>query len=347
MRYDYRAANQSGNTHRLIHLAGRKTHLPAFAEMILNTIIASKDERTGKPDELFRFYIQRAFQVRVCVEVENSFQNQIIGLSNLIIHLASVIIELLYDVHVLKFSFKYPATGVLNQMVRSNTILEDFLSLFFPRHCMACGGAMAKGEDILCTACIGELPKTNYHLQQDNPVKNRLAGRLPLCHGWAFLKFRKGGMVQHLLHELKYNQHPEIGIKLGQVYGYDLMQSGHHKEFDLIIPVPLHASRKRQRGYNQSAKFAEGLSLATNIPWDESVSVRKRSTSTQTDKSKAERWENVKDVFSIDGQKRVGGKRILLVDDVITTGATLEACGLHLVSSGCSELSVACLAEAQ
>jgi ComF family protein len=315
--------------------------------MILDTVIATKHQGASEADKFFCSHIERTRHVGVCIEIENPFQDQVVSIRNLFIHPFPILIELLYDVHVLKFSFKYPATGVLNQMVRSNTILEDFLSLFFPRHCMACGGAMAKGEDILCTACIGELPKTNYHLQQDNPVKNRLAGRLPLCHGWAFLKFRKGGMVQHLLHELKYNQHPEIGIKLGQVYGYDLMQSGHHKEFDLIIPVPLHASRKRQRGYNQSAKFAEGLSLATNIPWDESVSVRKRSTSTQTDKSKAERWENVKDVFSIDGQKRVGGKRILLVDDVITTGATLEACGLHLVSSGCSELSVACLAEAQ
>lgn len=206
---------------------------------------------------------------------------------------------------------------------------------------------MMKGEDILCTGCISDLPKTNYHLVQDNPVKNRLAGRLPLRHGWAFLRFRKSGIVQHLLHQLKYNQHPEIGVRLGLAYGLDLVHSGFAKEFDLIIPVPLHASRKRQRGYNQSAKFAEGLSRAMNIPWDESVSVRIQSSNTQTNKSKAERWENVKDVFSVDVRSKVDGKRILLVDDVITTGATLEACGQHLVYCGCGELSVACLAEAQ
>jgi ComF family protein len=111
--------------------------------------------------------------------------------------------------------------------------------------------------------------------------------------------------------------------------------------------VPLHPSRIRKRGYNQSAKFAEGLSYVLEVPWDESISVRKARTKTQTNKSKLERWENVKDVFAIAQSGQVSGKRILLVDDVITTGATLEACGMHLINSGCAQLSVACIAEAQ
>jgi ComF family protein len=234
-----------------------------------------------------------------------------------------------------------------NQLKEPNTILDDFISLFFPRFCLACSGPMARGEEILCTHCITELPKTHSHLLPENQIKIRLAGRLPLHHALAFLKFRKRGIVQHLLHQLKYNQHPEVGVRLGQAYGRELSQHGYDKHFDLIVPVPLHSTRQRQRGYNQSAKFAEGLSLAMNIPWDESVSVRTQSSETQTHKSKSERWDNVKDVFSIDSSSKVMNKRILLVDDVITTGATLEACGQHLLSKGCRQLSIACLAEAQ
>ena len=232
-------------------------------------------------------------------------------------------------------------------MQRGNVIIEDFVSLFFPHYCLACSGPMVKGENILCTACLTELPKTKYHLQNENPVRNRLLGRLPLKHGWAYLKFRKSGIVQHLLHQLKYNNHPEVGVRIGKAYGLELFQSGFANEFDLIVPVPLHRSRMRQRGYNQSAKFAEGLSQGLNIQWDESISVRTQSSSTQTRKSKADRWENVKDVFSVREDTPMNGKRILLVDDVITTGATLEACGQHLVSRGCGELSIACIAEAQ
>lgn len=181
----------------------------------------------------------------------------------------------------------------------------------------------------------------------DNPVKDRLFGRLPITYAGAFLKLKKGGVVQKMLHQLKYKHHPEIGIKLGKVFGNELKQKGLSEAFDLIIPVPLHSSRIRKRGYNQSAKFAEGLGYVLNIPWDESISVRKTSTKTQTNKSKLERWENVKEVFAITQSDQILGKRILLVDDVITTGATLEACGMHLVNSGCAELSVACIAEAQ
>lgn len=225
-------------------------------------------------------------------------------------------------------------------------ILKDFVSLFFPRYCLACSNSLVAGEETLCTRCIVLLPKTNYDIE-DNPVKDRLAGRLPILYGIAFLKLKKRGVVQKMLHQLKYKHHPEIGVKLGKVFGHELIQKGLAATFDLIIPVPLHPSRIRKRGYNQSAKFAEGLGYVLNIPWDESISVRKTKTKTQTNKSKVERWENVKDVFAIAQSDQIAGKRILLVDDVITTGATLEACGMHLVNNGCAQLSVACIAEAQ
>ncbi len=226
-------------------------------------------------------------------------------------------------------------------------ILTDFISLFFPRYCLGCSESLVKGEDILCTMCLLELPKTDYHLQQGNPIEQKLFGRIPIQHAWAFLKFKKRGTVQHLLHQLKYNNHPEIGVVLGKVFGKALSDSGFTGAFDLIVPVPLHQSRLLKRGYNQSAKFAEGLSSLLKIPWDESISIRRERTSTQTKKSRMQRWENVKDVFTVSQNSKISGKRILLVDDVITTGATLEACGQHLIAAGCAELSIAVIAEAQ
>ncbi len=182
---------------------------------------------------------------------------------------------------------------------------------------------------------------------EDNPIKTKLIGRLSLKYAWAFLKFRKTGIVQHLLHQLKYNNQPEVAIKIGRIYGQELVQSGFQNEFDVIVPVPLHGSRQKKRGYNQSSKFAQGLSEALTIPWDESISIRTTTTTTQTKKSKQARWENVKSVFDIRESENIRGQRILLVDDVITTGATMEACGQHLLDHYCKELSIACIAEAQ
>ena len=232
-------------------------------------------------------------------------------------------------------------------MRKANTLFEDFISLFFPQYCAGCSGFLVKGEDTLCTNCLMELPKTHYHTRFENPLLNKLAGRLPIRHGLAFLKFQKGGVVQHLLHQLKYNNHPEIGERLGKAYGRELAEASFGSEFDLIIPVPLHQARLRHRGYNQSAFFAKGLSESMNITWDESISIRKMATASQTRKTRAERWENVHHVFSIGSHIDLSQKRILLVDDVITTGATLEACGHQLLDSGCAALSIACIAEAQ
>jgi ComF family protein len=162
----------------------------------------------------------------------------------------------------------------------------------------------------------------------------------------ACYRFSKSGRVQHLLHELKYNDHPEIGIVLGRVYGDKLMTFGYAQDFEVIIPVPLHPSRLRKRGYNQSAKFAEGLSEKLAIPFSDQIMSRKLKTETQTRKSKLHRWENMDEVFKVDNPSEIEGKSILLVDDVITTGSTLEACALVLLKSGIKDVSVVCIAEA-
>jgi ComF family protein len=229
--------------------------------------------------------------------------------------------------------------------MQAGNLFSDFINLFYPHYCFGCRQSMVKGEEILCSHCIFDLPKTNYHKNGSSLLKEKLEGRLTLDYAFAYLKFKKSGIVQHLLHELKYNNHPEVGVKLGKLYGRELAENGVN-DFDLIVPVPLHESRRRKRGYNQSAKFAEGLSSSLGISWDESISMRTSSTATQTRKTKAERWTNVKDVFAVRNSDHVKGKRILLVDDVITTGATLEACGQHLIDQGC-KLSIACIAEAQ
>jgi ComF family protein len=226
------------------------------------------------------------------------------------------------------------------------SILEDFIALFYPRCCFACCEPLMKGEELLCSGCLVQLPKTSYHRWAENPVMSRLAGRLPLRSAFAFLKFMKGGVVQRLLHELKYNNRPEIGVRIGNLYAHELVDAGYQDSFDLIVPVPLHSSRLRKRGYNQSAKFAEGLAEVLRVPWEESIAVRRQSTSTQTRKGRAARWDNVSSAFSSPSSHRIKGQRILLVDDVITTGATLEACGQHLVEHQCSALSIACIAEA-
>jgi ComF family protein len=225
-------------------------------------------------------------------------------------------------------------------------VVSDFISLFFPEFCLGCSSALVRGEEILCTNCILELPRTGYHFQENNPITVKFIGRLPIKYAGAFLRFRKTGIVQKLLHHLKYSNHPEIGTRLGIVFGSELKNQNLNNDFDLIIPMPLHPSRQRKRGYNQSSMFAKGLSDSLGIPYRDDVIVRRVNTSTQTRKSKIERWDNVKEAFRVTDPTSIRGNRILLVDDIITTGASIEACGAELHKHSCKDLSVACIAEA-
>jgi ComF family protein len=225
-------------------------------------------------------------------------------------------------------------------------VISDFASLFFPEYCLGCSQGLVKGEEILCTRCLSQLPRTGYLDTPENPIKEKFIGRLPIKEAWAFLRFRKEGIVQHLLHQLKYNNQPEVGIRLGKLFGMELKKRG-LSQFDLIVPLPLYVSRQKNRGYNQSAKFAEGLSSSLGIPINLNSCIRLKNTQTQTQKNRSERWENVEHAFQVIDKKVIEDKKILLVDDVITTGATLEACGRQLINSGCRELTIACIAEAQ
>jgi ComF family protein len=224
-------------------------------------------------------------------------------------------------------------------------VLTDFVSMLYPRYCFACSEGLVKGEETVCSRCMLELPRTNYHLDPENALYRRLNGRIPLYAAFAFFLFRKGGKVQHLLHALKYQNHPEIGITLGEVYGQELLQT-HDQKFNVIVPVPLHASRRKKRGYNQSEEFAKGLSKSLQIPASDSL-VRATVTETQTRKTKLKRWQNVSEVFQVKQHEHIKNQHVLLVDDVITTGATIEACAQTLLDEGCSSISIASIAYAE
>jgi ComF family protein len=223
-------------------------------------------------------------------------------------------------------------------------LLKDFFSLFFPNYCFGCRDALARGEDVLCTTCLSELPRLDNN--GSDAIMARFEGRLNIAYAWALLKFQKAGIVQNLLHELKYNHHPEVGIKLGKVLGASIAKQV-PPPFDIIVPVPLHSSRLRSRGYNQSGLIAQGLSEVLNAPWREGAIIRTAATQTQTKKSKLDRLENVRQSFQINLPELVKHKHVLLVDDVVTTGATLEACGEKILEAGAASLSLACVAEVQ
>lgn len=226
-------------------------------------------------------------------------------------------------------------------------ILGDFVSLFFPRYCAGCEESLAKGEELICTGCILEMPRSNYHLDIENPFYQKIKGRMPVKYVMSFLKFVKSGRVQHILHSLKYKNKPELGRMLGRIYGHELMQSGYENQFDVIIPIPLHQKKKQRRGYNQSEEFGLGLSESLIIPCSDNYLQRLHMTSTQTRKTRLKRWENVKEVFAVVNTEAIKDKRILLVDDVVTTGATLEAAGQVLLRAGCAELSIGSIAATQ
>jgi ComF family protein len=226
-------------------------------------------------------------------------------------------------------------------------MLRDLLNLFFPHYCLTCPQVLAVGETWVCTACLDDLPQTKYHQEPDNLVAQRLSGKLPVRYAMALYKFREAGKVQCLLHHLKYKDKPAIGKMLGNRYGILLQEARLNGTFDLIVSVPLHSSRLLQRGYNQSDPFAQGLSESLNIPWSNQYLKRTRRTHTQTRSSKLERLQNVEDAFCVINAADICHQHLLLVDDVITTGATLEACGMALLVAGVKELSVATIAVAE
>lgn len=204
---------------------------------------------------------------------------------------------------------------------------NELLHLFFPRHCLLCGRSLAQGEEEICLPCLCDLPRTGYHLQADNPLVEALREAFPFESGAAFYRFERGGKVRQLVHTIKYEGRKEAGYWIGRQLARELQatQSG-LDQFDFLVPVPLHRDKQHQRGFNQSEWIARGLHSVWSTPIDTSSLIRTQATESQTHKSPVKRWENVCAVFKVAEDSPLAGKRVLLVDDVCTTGSTFLAC---------------------
>lgn len=205
-------------------------------------------------------------------------------------------------------------------------ILNDLLNLFYPRLCLLCQRSLVEGEEHICLHCSNHLPYTHFTDMETNPVCLLLQGKTSFVAATALLHFTKGGSGQKLIHSLKHHGNKKLGYELGRMAATTYRETGLFDTVDLLLPVPLHPKRMRQRGYNQSEWIAYGIRSATGIAVDTSSLSRIKKTESQTRKQIFERSENVEDIFRVENTDTLKNKHILLVDDVITTGSTMNAC---------------------
>jgi ComF family protein len=227
------------------------------------------------------------------------------------------------------------------------SLLSDLLSVFLPRTCAACGLPLKDWEECICLTCMAGLPLTRFHQDPSNPLAEVFWGRVRIEQAVAWFYFRKGSAYQEVLHNLKYNNRPDIGIFLGKQLGYELKHSTVFIRPDIVVPVPLHRKKPSKRGYNQSEKIARGISVALDVRLDTKNLYRSAKTDTQTRKSRFDRYLNVSGKFAIRDPATIENSHILLVDDVVTTGATLEACAEALLSVPGVKVSIATVAWAK
>lgn len=225
-----------------------------------------------------------------------------------------------------------------------NGVLGDFFSLFYPPYCYVCGKILVKNEKMVCSFCSTHLPYTDFHTYTPNPMEKMFWGRVEVEAATALFFFRKGGAVQELVHQLKYKGRREIGFILGKQLGSVLLENNLLSTVDVIVPVPLHPKRKRKRGYNQSEMIAEGIASVMNRPVCTTALSRTVHNPSQTRRGVIERWDNVCRIFSLSDASAISDKHLLLVDDVVTTGATLEAAAHVLKTIPGVRISIAALA---
>lgn len=221
-------------------------------------------------------------------------------------------------------------------------MFNDFISLIFPTTCVNCNRPLIKAEKHLCTSCKIDLPTTDDHKSRKNELFHKFVFSSQIKSAQAFLYFHHAGIAQKLLHQLKYNGKKEIGESLGSWFADSLTGL----EVDFIIPIPLHPNRKRKRGYNQSSYIAKGIGNQLGIEVREDIISRARQTTTQTKKSKVQRWQDLENVYS-DASEVVRNRKVLVVDDVITTGATIGMLCERLSAQGVQEIHIAAVARGQ
>lgn len=214
--------------------------------------------------------------------------------------------------------------------------------LVYPRLCEGCSKPLLAEEEVLCLNCnVYYLPRTAYHHIADNETAMRFTGRVPIVKATSFAYFTAEGLLQHLLHGLKYQGKEYIGTYLGRQLGYDLLQLNWATGIDYIVPIPLHKDKQNLRGYNQTELITNGISDVLQIPVDTDTLYRTRNTESQTQKSREERMENMQGAFGIQNGEKFSGKHVLLMDDVLTTGATLEAAAQALLGISGIRISIA------
>jgi len=222
-------------------------------------------------------------------------------------------------------------------------IKNSLLHLAFPHVCEGCGSDTLDKDHLICLRCLSELPATGFQLHPNNPIEKIFWGRVPITAASAQYYFTKESLMQRLMHNFKYKGNKELGIYLGKMMGNQLAESNRFSFIDAIIPLPLFKSKERKRGFNQANLLCEGTAEVLKKPVLKDVIVRTAHTESQTKKSRVERWQNMEGRFELVNEAAIRDKHILLVDDVVTTGATLEACGLELLKAENSKLSIATL----
>lgn len=222
--------------------------------------------------------------------------------------------------------------------------LKDLYSLFYPETCLCCKEPLTSNEIVICIACRHDLPLTNFSSEKDNLVEKSCYGRIPIESGTALFYFFKKGKVQELIHALKYRNQQQVGVVLGNWLGEQMLESNRFNNIDFIIPVPLHKNKLKTRGYNQVTTFGKSLTKKLNTQYNDTVLKRVTFTNTQTKKIRFDRWKNMEELFFVENHEAMKNKHILLVDDIFTTGATLEACYKAFEKTENLKISIACMA---
>jgi ComF family protein len=222
--------------------------------------------------------------------------------------------------------------------------LNECLELFFPHYCAGCGISLRHFQKALCLPCLTKLPRTGMHDHPDNRLERLLWGRVGYASASAFLRMPKQSEVHRMIHELKYKSNQSIGLELGIMFGMELRQSQRMSHFDCIIPVPLHPRRLKERGYNQCDSIVQGVAESMQTNYDLNNLVRQQYNDSQTRMSRYKRWQNVETIFGIHQPQKWHNAHILLIDDVITTGSTIEACAQVLSQIPGIRISIASIA---